>query len=76
MEKRGFNLFLLIVCLVALPLYLSGVVLELLPEGGQKPIPVFRRSKRPFSRPSSVSVCPCCGSILRSEKSRRKEKEE
>jgi hypothetical protein len=66
MEKGGFNLFLLIVCLVALPLYLAGAVLELLLEGGQKPIPVFRPSRRSFSRPSSVSVCPCCGSYLRS----------
>lgn len=66
MGRGEINLFLLIVCLVALPLYLSGVVLELLLEGAQKPIPAFRPSRRSFSRPSSVSVCPCCGSYLRS----------
>jgi hypothetical protein len=71
--ERDFNLFLLAVCLFALPFYLLGALLELLFAGPVLPPKTFGRSS---IRPSPVSVCPCCGSILRSEKSRRKEKEE
>jgi hypothetical protein len=66
MGKGNFNLFLLIVCLVALPFYAAGAAFEGLLEGGQKPLPTFRPSRRFFSRPSPVSVCPCCGSYLQS----------
>ena len=66
MEKKDFNLSLLIMCLVALPFYVMGAALEALIEGGEKPIPAFRPSKKSFTRPSLVSVCPCCGSYLQS----------
>jgi len=39
MQKRDFNLFLLVICLFALPLYAAGAVLEALLEGGQKRFP-------------------------------------
>jgi hypothetical protein len=62
MEKRDFNLFLLVMCLIALPLYAAGAVMESLLEGGQKALPAFRPSRRSVTRLSSVSVCLCCGS--------------
>jgi hypothetical protein len=68
MQKRDFNLFLLVICLFALPLYAAGAVLEALLEGGHETIPAFRPSRRSYTPRSSDLVCPYCGSCLLSKK--------
>jgi len=68
MQKRDFNLFLMAICLIALPLYATGAVLEALLEGGQKTIPAFRPSRRSYPPLSSDLVCPYGGSCLLSKK--------
>ena len=61
-EEPGFNLFLLIMCLISLPFYFVGAAVVALMEGGQNPIPTFRPPRRSYIPPAQASACPCCGS--------------
>jgi len=66
MRRPGeFNLFLLVMCLVALPFYLAGAVIGFLLPGPEVSVSLNRPPKKYL--PSPPSVCPCCGSSLSGE---------